>query len=208
MDPREVQSLLAYCRLYDIDCVVRPPAAAGAPLARYLEDGATGLMIPHVTGVDQARALVDAVKFPPLGNRGLDGAGVDCDFAWSGGAAYPGEANHETFLWVQIESPAAVDAVESIAAVDGVDGLFVGPGDLGLRLQGTGSHWTLEEVYRAVAAAAAHHGKAWGCPSAQPDDIARLVQLGAGMIAHGNDFVGLRSFLETCAENLRAAGVR
>ena len=70
MHEREVQALLAYFHLYDIDCMVRPPTLEKTRLYRYLEDGATGLMIPHVSTPEKAQMLADAVKFPPLGRPG------------------------------------------------------------------------------------------------------------------------------------------
>ena len=77
MDQREVQGLLALCRACDIDCMLRAPTLERTRLYRYLEDGATGLMMPLVSDADLARQIVAAVKYPPLGNRGLDGAGLD-----------------------------------------------------------------------------------------------------------------------------------
>ncbi len=77
MDSREVQSILAMCRQHDIDCMVRPPTLERTRLYRYLEDGATGFMIPFMSTAEIARHVVDCTKFPPLGNRGIDGAGLD-----------------------------------------------------------------------------------------------------------------------------------
>ena len=71
---RDVQAILAFSHLFDIDVMVRAPTLEKTELYRYLEDGAAGLMIPHVSTVEKAEMLVDAVKFPPIGNRGLDSA--------------------------------------------------------------------------------------------------------------------------------------
>ncbi|HUG67733.1 MAG TPA: aldolase/citrate lyase family protein [Pirellulaceae bacterium] len=202
MSDREVQTLLAYFHLFDIDCMLRAPTLEKTRLYRYLEDGATGLMIPHVSTADKARQLVDAVKFPPLGDRGLDGAGLDSDFLLAGGDDYIDEANRETFLVVQIETPEAVANVEEIAAVDGVDGLFIGPGDLGLRIKRTNTQLTLDAAVEAVAAAAKRHGKAWGCPAASADEVKQLRELGARLIAHGGEFRALMSALKECSSVL------
>lgn len=199
MSDREVQTLLAYFHLFDIDCMLRAPTLEKTRLYRYLEDGATGLMIPHVSTADKARQLVDAVKFPPLGDRGLDGAGLDSDFLLAGGDDYIDEANRETFLVVQIETPEAVANVEEIAAVDGVDGLFIGPGDLGLRIKRTNTQLTLDAAVEAVAAAAKRHGKAWGCPAASADEVTRLREHGARLIAHGGEFRALMNALKECS---------
>ena len=85
MDSREVQSILALCHQYDIDCMIRPPSLERTKLYRYLEDGATGFMIPFMSTPEIAQHVVDCTKYPPLGNRGIDGAGLDADFgieAW------------------------------------------------------------------------------------------------------------------------------
>jgi 2-keto-3-deoxy-L-rhamnonate aldolase RhmA len=202
MSDREVQSLLAFFHLADIDCMLRPPTLEKSRLYRYLEDGATGLMIPHVSTVEKAKMLVDAVKFPPLGDRGQDGAGLDSDFILQGGAAYPGEANRETFLVVQIETLEAVENVDAIAAVDGVDGLFVGPGDLGLRIGTSGTKLTIDQAIASVAAAARQHGKAWGCPAGTPERLLELHQLGAQLVAYGGDFMAIMNMLRDCSETL------
>jgi len=198
MNDREVQALLAYFHLFDIDCMLRCATLGKTRLYRYLEDGATGLMIPHVSTVEKAQMLVDAVKFPPIGDRGLDGAGLDSDFIHAGGEEYTQEANRETFLVVQIETLQAVENADAIAAIEGVDGLFIGPGDLGLRIRRTETNLTLEQAEQQVSAAAKRHGKAWGCPAASPDRVRELHDQGAQLIAFGGDFgflmEGLRNY--------------
>lgn len=204
LSDREVQSLLSFFHLFDVDCMLRPPTLEKTRLYRYLEDGATGLLIPHVSTVEKAQMLVDAVKFPPLGDRGLDGAGMDSDFIHAGGLEYVDEANRETFLVVQIETPEAVENVDEIAAVEGIDGLFIGPGDLGLRIRKTPTSLTLEAAEQRVAEAARKHGKAWGCPAGTPDKVGELSQMGAQLIAYGGDFgmvmEGLRSHGQVLSE--------
>lgn len=202
MSDREVQALLAFFHLFDIDCMLRAPTLEKTRLYRYLEDGASGLMIPHVSTADKARMLVDAVKFPPLGDRGLDGAGLDSDFYLAGGEDYTDEANRETFLVVQIETPQAVANIEEIAAVKGVDGLFIGPGDLGLRIKKTETELTLDVAMEKVAAAAKRHGKAWGCPAGTLDKVKELREQGAQLIAHGGDFRAFMAALEKSASEL------
>jgi 2-keto-3-deoxy-L-rhamnonate aldolase RhmA len=203
-DPRELQRLIAYHHLANIDCIVRTGSRNATDLYHILEDGATGLMIPHVNTVDDAAAIARAVKFPPLGQRGLDGASLDNDFYLAGTAGYPAAANAETFLIVQIETPEAVAAVDAIAAVPGVDGLFIGPGDLSLRF-GCPMEWSNPQMIAAedaVAAAAARHGKAWGRPSGTAEDIAHLARKGGRLIAHGSDFGAVMKMLPIYARTL------
>lgn len=197
-EPRELQVLLAHFRLYDIDCLLRPPTLEKTGLYRYLEEGATGLMIPHVSTAERARQLVQATKFPPVGDRGLDNAGFDSDYRIEpNNLAYVEWANRETFLVVQIETPEAVENVEEIAAVPGVDALFVGPGDLGLRyrLGGDESGERLEAAFERVAAACRAHGVAWGCPVGSPEELVRRRAQGAQLLCNCGDFGILRDGL-------------
>lgn len=206
-NPRDIESLMAFFHLYDIDCMLRPPTLEKTGLYRYLEAGATGLMIPHVSTPEKARMLVDAVKFPPLGDRGLDGAGMDGDYYVHGDKDYVTHANRETFLVVQIETPEAVANASAIAEVPGVDGLFIGPGDLGLRLKHAGGGMTLEGAFAQVAVAAAEHGKAWGSPVAAAD-IRRRRDQGAQLLAHGGDFLAMMQMLERWAGDFDDAFAR
>ena len=209
MTDREVQSLLGLCHHNAIDCMVRPPTQERTRLYRYFEDGATGLMMPLVSNAEEAQHIVNAVKFPPIGNRGMDGAGLDGDFGlevWSPGSTYTDDANRETFIAIQIETPAALENVEEIAAVPGVDALFVGPGDLGLRLsqRENSNQATLDEAIAQVAAVAKKHGVAWGIPAGTPEIIKQYREMGAQLLAYGGDFA-LTAVLERSIQDFDEA---
>lgn len=184
---REIQALLAFSHLYDIDIMLRPPTLEKTGLYRYLEDGAAGLLIPHVSTIEKARMLVDAVKFPPLGDRGIDNAGLDADFNLHDADEYVAWANRETFLTVQIETPEGVRNADAIAAVEGVDMIFVGPGDLGLRLRQSGE-MTLDEAWERVAAACRKHGKAFGGPMRDLAEMKQRREQGAQLLINCSEF--------------------
>ena len=199
-EQREADAMLARHHAADIDCLWRPPTKEKNALYRLLEDGATGLMIPHVGTPEEARALVRAMKFPPLGDRGLCGGGRDADF-WVGAPAdYTTQANRETFLTVQIETPEALENVDAIAAVPGVDILFLGPGDMSLRLGCTPgvNDPQMLEAQKKIAAAARAHGKAWGRPVGTADDARVIIDLGAQLLAFGSEFGALHKHLSDC----------
>jgi 2-dehydro-3-deoxyglucarate aldolase len=95
---------------------------------RYLDAGATGVIGPLVTDADQARMLVQACKYPPLGKRGVGfcraneyGLSVESHFA---------QANDQILVAVQIEDIEAVENINEILSVDGIDAAFIGPYDL------------------------------------------------------------------------------
>lgn len=183
----QVQALLAFSHLYDIDVMLRPPTLEKTGLYRYLEDGAAGLLIPHVSTVEKAEMLVDAVKFPPLGDRGIDNAGLDADFHIHDADEYTQWVNRETFLCVQIETPEGVRNVDAIASVEGVDMIFVGPGDLGLRLRQTGE-MTLDEAWEAVATACKKHGVAFGGPTLGLAEMQKRREMGAQILVNSSEF--------------------
>lgn len=195
---RDVQALLTQSHLHDIDIMVRPATIEKTGLYRYLEDGAAGLMIPHVNTAERAQSLVQAVKYPPLGDRGLDGAGLDADYYLAETGAFVKHANHETFLVVQIETPQAVQNADEIAAVAGVDGIFIGPGDLGLRLNLDPSNLPLEAAIEHVAGACRRHGKAWGMPVGTPDLLKQRQKQGGQLLNHGGEFGAIMTMLQTC----------
>ena len=205
MDAREVQAIIMMCLHNDIDCMVRPPTLERTKLYRYLEDGAAGFLMPLISDPQMASDLVQAVKYPPLGNRGMDGAGLDADFGisvWHPESNYNAESNRETFLICQVETPQAVANAEEIASIDGIDGLFIGPADLSLRIatQETGG-LTMAKAIDTVAAAVQKHGKLWGITAGSVDEIKRYRDKGAQMVPWGGDF-SLMNVLKDCSEDL------
>jgi 2-keto-3-deoxy-L-rhamnonate aldolase RhmA len=197
IDHANVMTLLAQSHLHDIDIMVRASTLEKTGLYRYLEDGAAGLMIPHVNTAEKAKMLVNSVKFPPLGDRGLDAAGLDADYLLDVDG-YLDAVNDETFLVVQIETPEAVANVDAIAAVPGVDGMFVGAGDLGLRLKHHAGDLTLESCFEKVAAAGKKYNTPWGTPVATPEILRQRQSQGGQLLAHGGEFGAIMRMLERC----------
>ena len=194
MQSREVDALLAFGHLYDVDIMIRPPTLEKTGLCRYLEDGAAGLMIPHVSDVNLAKQLVQFTKFPPLGNRGIDNAGLDADFLLHDPDEYAAWCNRETFLVAQIETPEAVYNIDPIVSAEGVDLVFIGPGDLGLRLRQT-NEMTLDEAWERVASACKSHGKAFGGPVASPQEMKQRRNQGAQFLLGTSEFAAWSSSL-------------
>ena len=208
MDSREVQALLAFFHLYDIDCILRPATQEKASLYRYLEDGATGLMIPHVNDAATVADLVSKVKFPPLGDRGLEGRGLEANFGLDTAIskdAFVDYATKQTFLSVQIETPQSVENLPEIAAVDGLDMLFVGPSDLSLRMNllPEDQRLALEETLRRVNTVSREHNLAWGCLARTPDQLKQFADMGANFLLWGIDAWMVQDGLKQAAKELK-----
>ena len=203
MDTREVQAIVAMCHRYDVDCMVRTPTLERTGLYRYLEEGASGFLVPLISDVETARQVVDAAKFPPVGNRGIDGAGLDGDYtldAWKPGIDYCDDANRQTFILIQIETVQAIDQIEPICALEGVDGLFIGPSDLSRRMA-FAKGLTLEQTIAKVAEVTRRHGKVWGITAGTLEDLSRFRKLGAQIVPRGGDFA-LAQHLATTRKEL------
>lgn len=110
--------------------VVRVPANDSAKIGRMLDAGAMGIVVPMINSAAEARAVVDACRYPPLGQRSLGPFRVQV----RDGGKYVPEANERIAVIPMIETLSALEAVEEIAAVSGVDALFVGPFDLSFAL--------------------------------------------------------------------------
>ena len=108
-----------------------------------------GLLIPHVDTREEAQAVVRAIRFPPLGDRGMNLQGVHTGFGRANGEEYVKSTHAETLLLVQIESDRGIGNLDKLLSVDGVDGAVIGRADLStdLGLPGQTSH---PEVVRRV----------------------------------------------------------
>lgn len=130
--PNGLESILAQLQAvhgYPVQAVVRPPSGDPVLLKQYLDLGVQNLLIPMVDTVEQATAVVQAVRYPPHGIRGV-GSALARASRWNRIDGYLGRADKTISLLVQIETVTAVENVAAIAAVDGVDGVFIGPADL------------------------------------------------------------------------------
>jgi 4-hydroxy-2-oxoheptanedioate aldolase len=177
------------CRATEMDLMARVRKSDYSSPMRALEFGANGIMVPHCRSVEEARQWVEWTRFPPLGRRGFDGAGVDADFNLADPIKYQEHANRETFLVLQIEDREAVECVEQIAQMEGVDVLFVGPADLtnsyGVSMQR--EHTSVQKAIDRVASATVKAGKWWGIPTPTPEAAQQALDRGARMITCGGD---------------------
>ncbi len=115
--------------------IVRVPVGEFALASQLLDAGASGILAPMINSGDDARRLVDFVKYPPLGQRSW-GPRTALPLSGLDSTAYLTSANAMTQAIAMIETRAALEALDDILAVEGVDGVFVGPSDLSIALSG------------------------------------------------------------------------
>jgi 4-hydroxy-2-oxoheptanedioate aldolase len=172
---------------------------------RALDMGAFGVMVPYVNTAAEARAAVQAMRYPPHGIRGVAkfnrGAGFSGDFE-----EYYLHAHERLLTVLQIETTESVANIDEIAAVDGADVLFVGPTDLsynmGIRDQLESPRFI--EALQKVSAAAKKHGKAAGILVHANPLVAKVRDLGYTFVALGSDGGGVRTALLGFAATLKA----
>lgn len=189
-------------RLHDVDSIVRVARGSYSDYIRPLEADATGIIVPHVGTVEEARQIVEWVRFHPLGKRPLDGGCVDGRFCQVPVEEYVAHANRERVVILQIESPEALENVEAIAAVPGYNGLLFGPGDFSCRI-GKAGQLDAPEVVAArkrVAAAAARQGK-WAMSAGLIAAFGELVAEGHRIFNIGADVIGLGTYFKEQRES-------
>ena len=120
----DIFHMIMGARASGIDCLVRVRKQGYLDYFRALEDGAAGIMVPHVKSASEAREIVRNAKYPPLGKRGMDFAGADSRYMLDNEMENMEFSNRETFVMIQIEDKEAIDDLEAIAAVPGIDALF------------------------------------------------------------------------------------
>ena len=128
---REAANLIAVARGIGIPALVRIPEMRREHALKFMEMGASGLLLPNTESADQAKMLVDCAKYAPEGHRGVSLSRPHTDFIKiADGPAYMREANDSTLLLCQIESRRGVENIEGILSVPGIDAALIGPNDL------------------------------------------------------------------------------
>jgi 4-hydroxy-2-oxoheptanedioate aldolase len=180
-------------RLHDMDTLVRVAKGSYSDYIRPFEANATGIIIPHVASEEEARQIVEWVRFYPEGKRALDGGNADGQFCLVPLDQYLEHSNRERVVILQIESPEALENVEKIAAVPGFNGILFGPGDFSHRIGKAGQLDDPQVVSarKRVGAACLKHGKfamTAGLIAPLPELVAegyRVINIGADVVALG-----------------------
>lgn len=148
VDFGHIPDITRACDVWGMTSVVRINVNMPGVIYRTFDVGAQGIMVPHINTADEARAVVEAAKFAPIGSRGM-ASGRQA----FGVTDYFKKANDETLVTVLIEDIVAVENMAEIAKVDHIDVFYVAPGDLAqsMGLIGQTSHPdVLAAVDRAI----------------------------------------------------------
>jgi 4-hydroxy-2-oxoheptanedioate aldolase len=174
---------------------VRVPANTPDYISRVLDGGALGVIAPHIRSAQEAREVVKAAKYPPLGERSNAGTLPHLHFRTFPPAEANAALNEATMVIVQFESADTLQKTEEIVAVEGVDMVLVGLNDLlaDWGIPGEYDHPKVRAAYADTIAACRRHGKHCGVGglASRPDLAAEFVRMGARYVSTGTDLAFL-----------------
>ncbi|MEM7032849.1 MAG: aldolase/citrate lyase family protein [Chloroflexota bacterium] len=200
-----VADMIAWFKATDIAPFIRIPQIHYHLIARIMDAGALGIMVPNVKTGAQAKAIVDAVKYAPLGNRGVIMGSAHTDFKSVNAAEFMAYANDNTTIICQIESQEGLDNIDDIASTPGVDNLWVGHFDLtqSLGIPGQFEHQAFLDAIKKVIDTANKHELSAGI---QPGSLAQAQAwhaAGFNVISYSADFAVYQEAMAQSVSDIR-----
>jgi 4-hydroxy-2-oxoheptanedioate aldolase len=199
----------AFAVISDAGCVAlaRVPANTHGDIKRVLDSGAMGVVVPMVDTVEQAKAAIDAAKYPPAGNRSVGGSLHAMSFNAEAGEYYR-RANDEILVVLQTESPRGVENAEAIYSLPGCDAIFIGPNDLRAQMRGPDGKDPSPEAHEAMVQEVLRVGKKVGTPVGihvqNVQEVEQRIAEGFQFIAVGSE---LRFMVSRAQEIVKALGI-
>jgi len=202
-----MSEMIQACRLCDVAPLVRVSDCQYHLMARPLDAGAMGLMIPRVETLAQVKQIVNWVKYPPMGIRGSNTGVGHTDFKPVDVKEFNEHQNRELLTIIQIESPLAIKNIDKLVAVEGVDAAVMGPNDLSVSsgLPGQPEHPKMVKAIEKVIAACKKHGKFAGTHLGSIEMLKKWHEKGMRILTWSGDTAILRGGLEQGLLNLKKA---
>ena len=186
---RDIQNLVRAAKAMDITAIVRVTQTEGHLISRALDCGAMGIVAPRIHSVEQAKKVIENIKFPPLGIRGYGLRSIIHDYNFSGAATEMQSSNDETLTVLQMESKECVEAIYDITAIPGVDATMVGPFDLSVSLgiPGDFESTVFWDAFDRMVDACNKNGVAPGVHMGNTSMLKRAQEHGARYLTIGSD---------------------
>ena len=197
-----VEDAVRAAKIYDVDVLTRVSKGCYSDICRPLEADSTGIMVPHLMSLEEAKQIAYFTKFHPIGRRPIDGGNADGKYCLVKAADYIKEANEERFTVVQIEDPEPLEELEEICALPGIDMIFFGPADF---TQGAGipndfGNPKVLETKKLIAKTARKYGKFAGTVGGIGNQD-ELIAMGYNFISLGADVVALSAYFKNIVDN-------
>ncbi len=182
--PAQAANMVRACETVGIDPLVRVGPKDPKLVLPYLDAGMMGVMMPGLETAGEMEMLVSAVKYPPLGKRGL-GLARAADYMLGAGTAaeYVSQANQSTLVLPQFEDVTLLDQLPALCAVNGIDGVVIGPLDLSMSMgitEGPGHpevQAVIDQAIQIIRSAGLYAGITAGSREAAQAEINRGVQI-------------------------------
>jgi 4-hydroxy-2-oxoheptanedioate aldolase len=192
-------------KAHDTDVMVRVSRGGYSDYIKAFECDATGILVPHIMNVEDARRVIHTTRFHPVGRRPVDGGNSDGGYCMIEMNDYLKQANEQRFISLQIEDPEPLDTLEEIAALEGFDMLFFGPADFsqGIGAPGQWNHPELLKTRERVAKVAHQYGK-FAATVGSLDNLRDLIDMGYNFINIGSDVTGLIGYCRDLEKGFRS----
>lgn len=201
----DVTNMVRACELRNTTPLARIRSVDAKLILQYMDAGIMGVMMPSIDTVDDVKRLVEAIKYPPMGKRGL-GPVRAADYMQGpmAQAEYVSFANEQTLVMPQIETMECVKNLPEMCKIEGVDGFIIGPRDLAMSMgyyDGPG-HDKVKKVLEEIFATIKASGKWFGTVAGNAAQAQTLIDKGASLImnsvqglikASGNAFLEARN---------------
>ena len=191
-------------KAHGADVMIRVSRGSYSEHIKPFEIDASGIMVPHIMSLDDAKNVIRMTRFHPVGRRPVDGGNSDGEYGAMDFNEYLEQSNRKRFIALQIEDPEPLDDLEAIADLEGYDMLFYGPGDFsqGIGAPGEWEHPKLLETREVVAKVAHKYGKYAGTVGGLAN-LGQLIGMGYNFISIGADVVGLTNYCRNLVEGFR-----
>ena len=210
IDVERIADLLAWVKATPVTPFVRLPQNEYHFLARVMDAGAMGVMVANVETPEAARNVVAAVKYAPMGRRGVGIGTSHTDYLNPDPETYFREINEASTIICQIESVFGVQNAEAIAATPGVDILWVGHFDLsqtmGIPGQFHDKRFTAALLH--VVEAARKHGKLLGIQPGSMEQAEEWMGYGFNVISYSADSAVYKAALSAGVAGIRELAKR
>jgi len=191
----------------EITPLVRTPGHEHYHASRALDGGAQGVVVPHVSTLEEAERVASNCRYPPIGHRSVFGGLPQLEYASVPMAEATATLNDNTLVVAMLETPAAIANVEAIAAVDGIDALLIGTNDLCVEMgiPGQLAHEDVARAFDKTISACRNSGKHPGMGGIYDEELApKYIRMGMRLVLAGNDFSFLMGAAKSRASFIRA----
>ena len=204
-DYSDISKIVTTAKLCGIKVIIRLPDNTRRDIIRFMDMGATGLLLPMTNCAEDIKKVVKYAKYQPIGERGISTMRAHTLYNPPKITDYMPMANDYTEVYAQIETVAGVNNIEEILAVEGVHGCLIGPNDLSADY-GCLTNSNAPEILNAiqkVGVACEKHGKVGGIITANKAYIECAFSSGLEMLSKGSELNAIAAYCKNIAKEIK-----